>query len=184
MRFFPITTGCRSPSFPSPNFMTAEFVSDVPMNNFRRTCSDHSRSKYFTQKLAWIEKQSGNRFRDGLVLRRRMHWLNSHVRIVCLVREFAVHRRLVANCKNPFFCGGKNKGSRNPTPPGARVCVCVYAGCMSSAHHGTRTYTCTKEKTDVHEPATRRFPLFRRHAWQDLFNERNVAICIANFASR
>ena len=88
-----------------------------------------------------------------------MHWLNSHARIVCLVREFAAHRRLAANCKNPFFYGGKNKGSRNPTPPpGARVCVCMRAACRAHTTAHERicarkerpTYTSRQRDDDFH----------------------------------
>ena len=84
-----------------------------------------------------------------------MHWLNSHAQMVCLVREFAAHRRLAANCKNPFFCGGKNKGSRNP-PGHTCVCVCGLHVERTPRHtnvyvHERRlTYTSRQRDDDFH----------------------------------
>ncbi|XP_033179821.1 uncharacterized protein LOC117236544 [Bombus vosnesenskii] len=80
----------------------------------------------------------------------------SHTRTVCLVREFAAHRRLAANCKNPFFSRRKEQGIQKPYPPG-HVYVC--AGCTLSAHHRTQciragkgrpTYTSRQRDDDFH----------------------------------
>lgn len=83
------------------------------------------------------------------------------------VREFAAHETAGEPiAKTPSFPDGNNEGSKSRPPLGH---VCVYA----SPLHIQRTprhsdaYVHEGEPADVHEPATRRrFPFFRRHAWQ------------------